>query len=212
MLEAQLLLRLGASPAEDSVTVAELLQAQLEHGNYSPSSLADIKGVIDRLPQRFTSRSVRDVTPFVLDGLYQQLTRDGWSPFRIRRVHDISGASYRKRAIPFRWAISNPARDVRPPALPNAEIKPSSVEEVQRLLAAASGALRVYLRLSANTGARRGEVLAIQWRDVDLDEGRIVIRRSVVHTPATGLVIRERPRPVVKVTARLESVRASLRR
>jgi hypothetical protein len=34
-------------------------------------------------------------------------------------------------------------------------------------------------------------VLAIQRRDVDLDEGRIVIRRSVVHTPASGLVVRE---------------------
>jgi hypothetical protein len=44
----------------------------------------------------------RDVTPFVLDGLYQQLVRDGWSAFRIRRVHEIIGSSYRKRAIPFR--------------------------------------------------------------------------------------------------------------
>jgi integrase len=191
MLEAQLKLRMGASPPTDSITVAELLRAQLDHGNYSPTSFADLQRIIERLPDTFATRAVRDVTPFVLDGLYQQLARDGWSPFRIRRVHEIVGASYRKRAIPFRWAISNPARDVRPPALPTAEIKPPGLEEVQRLLAAASGPLRVFLRLSANTGARRGEVLAIQWRDVDLDVGRIVIRRSIVHTPASGLVIRE---------------------
>ncbi len=111
MLEAQLLLRMGAAPSEDSVTVAELLQVQLDHGNYSPTSYEDIRGIVSRPPERFRSRSVRDVTPFVLDGLYQQLARDGWSAFRIRRVHEIIGSSYRKRAIPFRWAISNPARD-----------------------------------------------------------------------------------------------------
>jgi integrase len=191
MLEAQLKLSMGASPSLDSVCVAELLQTQLDHGDYSPTSYADLRRIIERLPDGFVTRSVRDVTPFVLDGLYKQLAHDGWSAFRIRRVHEIAGASYRKRAIPFRWAISNPARDVRPPALPSTEIKPPSIEEVQRLLAAASGPLRVFLRLSANTGARRGEVLAVQWRDVDLDEGRVVIRRSLVHTPTSGLVIRE---------------------
>ena len=191
MLEAQLMLTMGASPSVDGVSVGELLRAQLDHGSYSPTSHADIRGIIERLPDSFVTRNVRDVTPFVLDGLYQQLAHDGWSPFRIRRVHEIVGASYRQRAIPFRWAISNPARDVRPPALPSAEIKPPTVEEVQRLLSAADGPLRVFLRLSANTGSRRGEVVAIQWRDVEMDAARVVIRRSVVHTPASGLVIRE---------------------
>jgi hypothetical protein len=68
---------------------------------------------------------------------------------------------------------------------------PPTIGEVQRLLDAASGPLRVFLRLSANTGARRGEVLAIQRGDVDLGRPRVVIRRSVAHTPETGLTVRE---------------------
>ena len=191
MLEAQLRFSMGASPSV----------RQRVRGRVAPSATRSRRLLANHLrghtgDHRAASGQLHDsigadVTPFVLDGLYQQLAHDGWSVFRIRRVHEIVGASYRKRAIPFRWAISNPARDVRPPALPTAEIRPPSTEEVQRLLAAASGPLRVFLRLSANTGARRGEVLAIQWRDVDLDAGRIVIRRSVVHTPTSGLVIRE---------------------
>jgi len=35
-------------------------------------------------------------------------------------------------------------------------------------------------RLLASTGMRRGEVLALRWRDVDLDAGRLAVRRSVV--------------------------------
>src|SRR3954447_21672478 len=34
-------------------------------------------------------------------------------------------------------------------------------------------------RLIAYTGMRRGEALALRWRDVDLDAGRVAVRRSV---------------------------------
>ncbi|SFK74683.1 Phage integrase family protein [Geodermatophilus ruber] len=34
-------------------------------------------------------------------------------------------------------------------------------------------------RLLAATGMRRGEALALRWRDVDLDAGRLAVRRSV---------------------------------
>ena len=34
-------------------------------------------------------------------------------------------------------------------------------------------------RLLAATGMRRGEALALRWRDVDLDAGRLTVRRSV---------------------------------
>src|SRR3954447_11879594 len=34
-------------------------------------------------------------------------------------------------------------------------------------------------RLLAFTGMRRGEALALRWRDVDLDAGRVAVRRSV---------------------------------
>ena len=32
-------------------------------------------------------------------------------------------------------------------------------------------------RLLAATGMRRGEALALRWRDVDLDAGRLAVRR-----------------------------------
>ncbi len=34
-------------------------------------------------------------------------------------------------------------------------------------------------------------MLALQWQDLDLETGRVVIRRSVSHTPASGLVVTE---------------------
>jgi integrase len=104
-------------------------------------------------------------------------------------VHSSVGSAFRKRAIPFRWANSNPARDVQPPAILHHEITPPTNEEVIALIKGAPESFRAFVRLSANSGMRRSEVLALQWGDVDLDAGRIVVRRSIIHTPASGIVI-----------------------
>ena len=50
-------------------------------------------------------------------------------------------------------------------------------------------------RLLAATGMRRGEALALRWRDVDLDAGRLAVRRSVgvVKTKGAGEQLVEGP-------------------
>jgi integrase len=40
-----------------------------------------------------------------------------------------------------------------------------------------------FLRLAATTGARRGQLLALRWRDVDLDRGTIAFTRALVMGP-----------------------------
>ena len=49
--------------------------------------------------------------------------------------------------------------------------------------------LGLYVRLPAVTGARRGELCGIRWSDLDLDDGQLVIARSIVLGP-DGLVVR----------------------
>src|SRR4051794_13278803 len=50
-------------------------------------------------------------------------------------------------------------------------------------------------RLLATTGMRRGEALALRWRDVDLDAGRLQVRHSVgtVKTKGAGEEVVEGP-------------------
>ena len=189
--EARIRLEMGAEPDESEITVDTLLREQIEQGRYAVTTLDDMRRVHRMLPAPFLDRNVRDVTPYVLDGLYRELTGRGWTANRVRRVHELVGAAYRQRAIPFRWATTNPARDVKPPPLTSHQIVPPTVAEVQKLLSAAPRGLDLFLRLAANTGARRGEVLALQWQDFDLKTGRVVIRRSVSHTTASGLVVTE---------------------
>lgn len=79
------------------------------------------------------------------------------------------------------------------PALPRVGGRISRVmlvDEVDRLLAAATPRYRIAFLLAAFAGLRAGEVRALRWCDVELDRGVIVVRQSlcrgVVAPPKSG--------------------------
>ena len=58
-----------------------------------------------------------------------------------------------------------------------------SRNEIERIMRTAAGTpVRPLIALALATGARRGELLALRWSDVDLDRGAIAIRRSLEQT------------------------------
>lgn len=63
-------------------------------------------------------------------------------------------------------------------------------EEAAELIAAADPAWRAMILVACRTGLRLGELLALRWVDVDLEGGRLVVRRAVsrgvVGTPKNG--------------------------
>lgn len=63
-------------------------------------------------------------------------------------------------------------------------------EEASRLISAAAPDWRAAITIAIRTGLRQGELRALRWSDVDLDAGRIVVRRAVwrdiISTPKNG--------------------------
>ena len=45
------------------------------------------------------------------------------------------------------------------------------------------------LNLLITTGIRRGELMGLQWGDIDLDRCVISVNRNVTYTPASGIVV-----------------------
>lgn len=73
----------------------------------------------------------------------------------------------------------NPFDRVRPPKIVKPLINPFSLEEVQLITSEAKGWFSNYLIVAYFTGMRVGELLALQWDDIDMQEGIINVRRSV---------------------------------
>lgn len=188
LLGAELLLELGGKPKAGEVTVAELLDHQLAHGDYRPTTHADLTRVRNRLPPTFLARSVASVEPVVIDGLYRQLGREGWTPHRIHRVHGLLGAAFAV-ARRFGWTKLEPTRHARLPDIAERDNTTPDVTDVQRILAAAPADMQMFLLLAATCGARRGELCALRWEDIDETALLMHIRRAASYTPTSGLVI-----------------------
>jgi len=124
----------------------------------------------------------------------------------IHHAHDLLRATL-NWAVSFDYAETNVARKVTSEDLPKA-LKPENTvlneTELRALLAEAQrpsgravkrGTLSSQpwfypaVAFAAHTGTRRGEVLAVKWSDVDLNEGAVTIRESLSE-PRSGLVFK----------------------
>lgn len=116
-----------------------------------------------------------------LDDLYRSLLARGLSPASVRRHHAILSAALR-RAVKWEWLATNPAERASPPGLTSHTATAPSTEAVQRLVAAAQEedpVLATAVVLAAVTGARRGELCALRWSDVDWRRRTLTFARSL---------------------------------
>jgi integrase len=80
---------------------------------------------------------------------------------------------------------------VKAPAVERREHAPVSREQIRFLMAAANGTrLDVPIAVAALTGLRRGELLALKWKHVDLDKGTLFVAASLEHSRAASGRIR----------------------
>jgi len=114
--------------------------------------------------------------------LYATMRREGKAEATLRQTHAVLrralAVAVRERKVPY-----NVAELVQPPKTTKAKRTGLTVEQARHVLD--GGALRWWLALYL--GMRQGECLALRWSDVDLMDGLVHVRRSLVRIPGEGL-------------------------
>src|SRR5262249_53077672 len=85
----------------------------------------------------------------------------------------------------LRWQLlaRNPADAVKPPKVERKQMKVLDTDATAGLIEAARGSpLFVAIMLGVRCGLRRGEVVALRWRNVDLERGQISVVASAEQT------------------------------
>ncbi len=175
-------------------TVGELVESwyRLREPDLSPPVVLNYRAIIDRhiLP-RWGNISLRRLRVADLDQWYATLRISGGargqalSANSVRRVHAILHAALQQGV---RWGLttSNPADAASPPTIRRQQVTlTAKANDFARIIAKAAEvnrALPVFIRLALATGARRGELCALRWRDVDLGRGMIRISRTLVQS------------------------------
>ncbi len=181
--------------ARTDTTVGELLERWFDQAkeDFSPKTVVETRGFLDRnLLPALGPVPLGKLKPDALDRYYRSLRLgDGnggrpLAPATIRRIHGILRRAL-GQGVRWGWLAANPAAAASPPRVVTREIKPPAPSEVARLFALAQEAdpeLAAFVVLAAATGARRSEVLALRWRDIDLDAGSVGIGRAIVMGPS----------------------------
>jgi integrase len=123
---------------------------------------------------------LQQLTPGHLNALYADLLERGLSARTVLHVH---ATIRRALADATRWGLvpRNVALLASPPRPGRPVLQVWTAAELRAFLAAVEGdRLYALWLLAASTGMRRGEVLGLQWPDVDLDRARVAVRRSLV--------------------------------
>ncbi|MGH9181968.1 MAG: tyrosine-type recombinase/integrase [Acidimicrobiales bacterium] len=187
--------------ARTSATAGELLEEwfELASPSFSPKNVVETRGVLNRNLLPFLGTvPLAKLGAADLDRFYRRLADKGGragrplSPSTIRRTHDILHRAL-NQGVRWGWLIQNPASSDTPPRVPTPDIHPPSPAELARLFAAAGEAdpeLADFILLAAATGARRSELMALRWSDIDVDAGRLTISRAIVAGP-NGLVAKD---------------------
>jgi integrase len=130
------------------------------------------------------------LNPLQLQDLYTQKIDSGLSARTVQIIHATLHKAL-KQAV--RWCLipRNVAEAVTPPRPVKGEIQPLTRAQIKALLDAARGEkLYALYALACTTGMRQGELLGLQWRDLDLEAGTLTINRSVskdkVNPPKTS--------------------------
>ena len=84
-----------------------------------------------------------------------------------------------KHAVQWGYLETNPAQYAERPRGEDQEMQILTPPEIRRLLDAVDEPVRTLILCAVLTGMRRGELLGLQWEDVDLEGHRIFVRRAL---------------------------------
>lgn len=169
-----------SSPEGSSTTLGELLDLWVEANGpfWAPSSAENQRSRV-RLAQRdpICQLPVAKVTTLEIDRWHVRMARQGLGEASIRNRHLVVRAAL-TLAVRWAWVPANAAAGVRlgrRKRVPRGAMRP---EQVRSVLEAAHGLAErglfephapVGLRLAAVTGARRGELAALRWEELEGD-------------------------------------------
>jgi len=134
----------------------------------------------------FSNKMLSDVTAQDIDELYNQKLDLDLSASYIRKIHYLLDGAFTK-AVKWKLLTHNPVKDTDPPAIKRKETKVWSYESVRKFLDKRKGSSEYILfMLAIKTGMRRGEILGLNWTDIDFSNKTIDVVRSLAYVPSKG--------------------------
>ncbi len=178
-------LDVGDDPIPQAITLAEFVEQRwLPHletqGKPRPSTRKRYASLLHRrvLPAIGSLRLDR-VRPAHVQAVLDAATRGGSAPRTVAHLRAAVSSAF-TMAVRWQLVVINPVRATTTPTPEAPRLVTPDVEQLRALADAAAGTpWAIPVVLATTTGARRGEILGLRWRDVDLERGRARIEETI---------------------------------
>ncbi len=173
----------GTFRSVQQITFGDFAQKWLK--DYPPSSVKpttcrSYRGMVRcHLAPVFGSQRLTDITPDQVQGyMARSLREKPNSPSTINKTLVLL-KQILKHARQWGYLRANPAEDIKHARVESIEMDYLKPDEVRLLLKHSDEPYRTFFLTAALTGMRMGEILALQWGDMDWNANRIYVRRSI---------------------------------
>lgn len=132
------------------------------------------------LRKYFANFILEKITSFIVNDFIVDMKKDGFSNPAIVNYCKVISLIF-KYAITMGYITENPVDNACIPKVPrHTEIIPYSVDEVMKLLEVDYLQwVKDAIMIAFHTGMRRGEIFALKWTDIDLENQFIMVQRAL---------------------------------
>jgi len=135
--------------------------------------------------RRHDQNNIAHLVSFFKDRYIYEITPQMIEKYKVGRLEKVAPATVNRelaslkhmftKAIEWGYVKENPAKRVKLLKEPPGRLRYLRAEEVEALLRACSGHIRPIVVTALNTGMRKGELLCLRWRDIDLKNRKITV-------------------------------------
>jgi integrase len=178
---AELVSKHSGRRSGSAVTLGWLIDDWLAITQLADSTRVRYGYALKHLPEAWRTTRAENIARRDLEQLYAELAKRKVGAATIRKLHNCLSGAY-SAAVRWDLVTVNPCHGARAPQdrkRPDVVPSPEMLRQILDAAKADDEQTLVWLTLAIVTGARRAEVLALRWRDVDLDKRQVSINGSI---------------------------------
>lgn len=177
---------------EDRIKFDDFATEYLElHSKHKKSYYTDVK-IVGLLKGVFGGRYLYEVTRLDVEKFKAKRATEV-SPATVNRALAVLKSMY-YQAIAWGKATHNPCKGVKMFKENNERVRFLEKEQIERLLANCCEHLKPIVKVALNTGMRKGEILGLKWRDIDIEHKTIHLLNTKIgekrYIPMNTVVIK----------------------